>query len=300
MPIRIGTAERGGTFHGQGLALKTLLDRDPAVAPVDVVDSPGAASIENANRLHAGEIEFGFMAANWAPRARRGEAPFTTAIDLRMVAPMNAGPLFFVVRADSSLRSVDDLCGRRVAVGLEKSGMAQHAREIFGVLGLSFSEVTPVYLDFAAGAAALVERTVDAQLQCPIPNQVMTELDRRIDIRVLDYAPGQLDAILAAVPYYRRAVMTRGALCGLVADSAQVGVLNVLTTHGRVDDTRVEAVARAILAGAEELGHLDPLFRGLADLFAPLRSDGPAALEPGGVPLHPGALAAYRAAGLIA
>jgi len=41
------------------------------------------------------------------------------------------------------------------------------------------------------------------------------------------------------------------------------------------------------------------LFVGLSDLFAPLRSRGPAALEYGGVPLHPGALRAYREAGLV-
>ncbi len=299
MPVRIGTAERGGTFHSQGLALKTVLDRDPALAPVEVCCSPGAASIENANRLHAGEVEFGFMAANWTPRALRGEVPFTHPISLRMVAPMNAGPLFFVARADSALRSIDDLCGRRVVVGPEKSGMTQHAHTIFGILGMSFTEFTPVYLDFEAGAAALADRTVDAPLPCPIPNQVMTELDRRVELRVLDYAPAQIDAVLAAVPYYRRVVMRRGALRALAAESAQIGVLNVLVTHARVDAAAVEAVARGVVAGADELARLNALFRGLGDLFEPLRSRGVSALEPGGVPLHPGAVAAYRAAGFL-
>jgi hypothetical protein len=41
------------------------------------------------------------------------------------------------------------------------------------------------------------------------------------------------------------------------------------------------------------------LFDGLAGLFEPPRSEGARALEFGGVALHPGALAAYRAAGLF-
>jgi hypothetical protein len=45
---------------------------------------------------------------------------------------------------------------------------------------------------------------------------------------------------------------------------------------------------------------LNALFDGLAALFEPLRSDGASALEFGGVALHPGALAAYRTAGLLA
>ena len=94
--VRIGTAEPDSTFLGQGLALKTVLDRVPALAPVEVSTS-AHASVENANRLEADDIDFGFMASNWIGRARNGEAPFTQHIALRMVAPMNAGPLFFFI-----------------------------------------------------------------------------------------------------------------------------------------------------------------------------------------------------------
>ena len=128
---------------------------------------------------------------------------------------MNAGPLFFITLAQSPVRSMADLRGRRVALGKRTSGMVQHAHVIFGVLGLSFTEITPVYLDFAEGARALAAGEVDVQFQCPIPNKVMTDLASRVALRVLPYAPGQLDAVMAAVPYYRRCVMRRGAIRGL-------------------------------------------------------------------------------------
>jgi uncharacterized protein len=296
--VRIGTAERDSTFLGQGLALKTVLDRNPALAPVDVSTS-AHASVENANRLQAGDINFGFMASNWIGRAKNGEAPFTRAIDLRMVAPMNAGPLFFIARADSALRTVRDLRGRRLVVGPEKSGMAQHARVILGKLGL-YDDVTPVFLDFAAGADALARGEVDAQLQCPIPNKVMTELAARLLIRVLPYAADDLDTVLRAVPFYRRTVMRQGAIRGLDADVAQAAVVNVLVSHGRVAEDRVRDVASAILAARDELPRLNALFEGLLELFEPLRAEGAHAFEFGGVALHPGAISAYRTAGLLA
>ena len=112
MTIRIGTSERDGTFYSQGRALKTLFERRPALAPVEVMECK-AASTENANRLHAGEIEFGFMASNWIGRAKNGETPFERPIDLAMAAPMNAGPLFFIVRAQSPIHSFSDLRGRQ-------------------------------------------------------------------------------------------------------------------------------------------------------------------------------------------
>jgi hypothetical protein len=299
MPIRIGTSECDGTFHGQGQALKTVLQRRPALAAVEVLVS-NSASIENATRLHAGEIEFGFMASNWVGRANKGQAPFTQPIELAMAAPMNAGPLFFIVLAQSPIRSFADLRGRRIAVGPRTSGMVQHAHGLFAALGMSFSDFSPAYLDFAAGAAALAAGEVDAQFQCPIPNAVMTELAQRAALRVLPYGPGELEKVMAAVPYYRRTVMRKGAIRGLASDLPQVAVVNVLVTHARVPEQVVREAVAAIVTGCGELARLNPLFAGLDDLLQPLRSQGRAALEFGGVPLHPGALRAYRELGLLA
>ena len=298
MKIRIGTSERDGTFHSQGLALKTICERRPQLASVEVLESR-SASVDNANRLQAGEIEFGFMASNWIGRAKTAEAPFAHPIDLRMAAPMNAGPLFFIARVGAPIRTVTDLRGKRVAVGLRTSGMVQHAHAIFGALGLRFSDFTPVYLDFAAGADALAAGEVDAQFQCPIPNKVMTDLAERVALRVIPYRPGEIETVMRAVPYYRATVMRRHAIRGLDEDVAQVAVVNVLVTHARVGEPMVHDVVAAVIAGAGELGEINPLFSGLQDLLRPLRARGPAALEFAGVPLHAGALQAYREAGLL-
>jgi TRAP transporter TAXI family solute receptor len=298
MTIRIGTSERGGTFYSQGSALKTIFERQPELAPVELVESK-SASTENAGRLEADKIEFGFMASNWIGRARNGEAPFGKPMDLAMAAPMNAGPLFFVVRAESPIRSFSDLRARRIAVGPRTSGMVQHAHCIFGALGMSFSDFEPIYLDFAAGAEALAAGDVDAQLQCPIPNAVMTNLARRVGLRILPYERDELEKVMQAVPYYRRTVMRKGAIRGLDADSPQVAVVNVLVSHRRVPEATVCAAVEAIVASWDELGRLNPLFLDMGELFQPLRSQGAAALEFGGVTLHAGAVRAYRKTGLL-
>jgi TRAP transporter TAXI family solute receptor len=298
MIIRIGTSERDGTFHSQGLALKTICAPCAELAGVEVLESK-SASVDNANRLHVGEIEFGFLASNWIGRARTGQPPFARPIDLRMAAPMNAGPLFFIARADAPVRTIDDLRGKRVSVGLQTSGMVQHVHAILGALGIRFADFAPHYLDFAAGADALAAGEVDAQFQCPIPNKVMTDLAARVDLQVIPYAGGQIETVIRAVPHYRATVMRQGAIRGLDADVAQLAVVNVLVTHARVPASTVCRMVEAVIAGTDELTDLNPLFAGLRDLWQPLRKEGAAALEFGGVPLHPGALQAYREAGLL-
>ena len=296
--MRIGTAEPVSTFLTQGQALAAVLPRHGAKGPYEVLVSP-AASIDNANRLHRGEIELGFMAANWIGRAKRGDAPFAAPIDLRMVAPMNLGPLFFIARADSGIATFDDLAGKRVSVGPAGSGMTQHAHTMLQALGHTIERIKPVHLSFADGARALAAGEIDAQLQCPIPNTVMTQLDAGVALRVLRYTDAQLQTMLGKVSFYRRAVMRKGALRALQEDVPQPGVLNVLVCHARAGEAAIADVTRAIVAGAAELGQANGLFLGLIDLFQPLKTQGATALEPGGVSLHPGARQGYVAAGLL-
>jgi TRAP-type uncharacterized transport system substrate-binding protein len=94
--------------------------------------------------------------------------------------------------------------------------------------------------------------------------------------------------------------MRAGTLRGLDVDVAQPAVVNVLATHARVDDAPVHHVVRAVIGHAVELARLNALYTGLDELIRDLASGGQAQLEFGAVPLHPGALRAYREAGLLA
>lgn len=293
--LRLGTSEIGGTFHMQGEAVADYLraSYDVSVHPFD------GSSVSCARGLHADVLDIGFSASNWVGRALRGEAPFEEPIDIRMVAPANVGPMFFVVRADSDLYQIDDMRGRRVSVNVSNSGMFQHICTIFGVLGITFDDFEPHYLGFADGAAALRAGDIDAQWQCPIPNPVMTGLASSTAVRVLDYAPGQLETLLDAVEYYRRAVMEKDCFPGVGKDTAQTGVLNVITTHARVGEQLVYDWASAMARNAEALGRTLPLYKGLSSLLSEMKTGGAAVFEPGGVKMHPGAIQAYKDAGLL-
>jgi len=298
MAVRMGTSEQGGTFYTQGLAMAELFNRDRAGDERCTVETTDA-SIHNAEQLDRGELEFGFMASNWIGRAKNAVAPFTKPIAVRMVAPANAGPMCFIKLTDSPVQSVADFKGKRIAVGTKGSGMEQHIHTIFGVLGIPFDSFTPVHVSFADGADALIAGEIDVQFHPPIPNKVLTDLSQRGDIRVVPFGPGQLDKVLAQVPFYRPVVIEKNAFRGVVENVTQVGVINVLVTHERIPENVVHDMAKAIVDNLDKLPEMNPLFRGLKKLFEPLRTVGAAAFEFGGVPLHPGAIKAYRETGWL-
>ncbi len=299
MTIRIGASEVGGTFYTQALALKDVFRRARALPSADVVESQVGASIENAIRLDTGELDFAFVSAPWVAAASKGVAPFSRAIDLKTVAPMNLGPNFFVVRADSNLHNVGDLRGKKLAIGLKTGGMMPHANAVLKAIGLGLNDVHRVYVDFAEGAQMLMSGEVDAQYQRPIPNRVMTELSEQIQVRVLRYGPKQIEAALEAIPYDRATLMRKGAVRGLDEDILQLGVLNLLVAHARADEGTVRLVAQTVIENTIELGVLVPLFAGLRELMDMTRKERCASLEFDGVTLHPGAVRAYADAGFI-
>ncbi len=295
--VRIGTSEKGGTFWSQGEAVACLLRRSHGF-DCQVLDA-AEASIENARKLEEDRLDFGFMASNWIGRARNAEPPFEKPVDIRMVAPANSGAMFFIVREDSSLQTIRDMIGRRVSIGPRGSGMVQHVHTIFGTLGIGLDEFEPVYLSFAEGGTALEAGDVDGQWQCPYPNPVMRDISERFAVRVLDYDPADLDKVLGAVDVYRPSIMAKGTFRGIARDTRQLAVVNVIAAHARTDAETVRKFVSTMLDNLDELAAANPLFRGLGDLFEPLRKDGVAALEFGGVPLHAGAVRACRDAGYI-
>ena len=298
MMIRIGTAELSGTFYTQGQAVAELFNRDRVESDSCVVQT-SEASIHNAELLDHGDLEFGFMASNWIGRAKSGTAPFTKRIDLRMVAPANAGPMCFVRLANAPIQSAADFKGKRIAIGTKGSGMEQHVHTIFDVLGIWFDSFTPVHLNFTDGADALINGKIDVQFHPPIPNKVLTDLSQRADIRVISFDADQLEKLFTQVPFYRPVVVEKNAFRGVVEDVTQIGVINVIVTHERIPERIVHGMAKAIANNLETLPQMNPLFKGLKNLFEPLRGQGTAAFEFGGVPLHPGALKAYEEAGWL-
>ena len=80
--IRIGTSEAGGTFHTQGLAIAEIAAAAGVTDTIEVSTS-ASASVGNARKLDAGDLDFGFMASNWIGRPgtprRRSRSPSRSA-----------------------------------------------------------------------------------------------------------------------------------------------------------------------------------------------------------------------------
>jgi TRAP transporter TAXI family solute receptor len=298
MKIRIASSDPLSTFYTQAGLLADLLRKSGVIEEAEVVPTTG--SVINAEMTARGDSALGFMASNWVPRAVAGGDPFTAPVDVAIVTPLNAGPLFFVAPASSKLTSVRELKGKPIAVGHANSGMAQHANNIVRGFGWQGDDVQFAHISTFDGGTALIDGSVAAQLSAPIPSTHFDDLQARLDIKVLDFDPADIANLCKAHPFYSTAVVPAEEVKGLRADVPALAVLNVIVAAGHADDDFVFNVVRAYINGAKELERANALFRGLPAILARARTDGVAALAPGGAPFHPVAARAFREAGLLA
>lgn len=296
--VRIASSDLLSTFYEQAKALGRILVEEGIARDAEVIPTTG--SVMNAEMVARGDADLGFMASNWVPRAVQGTSPFSAPVGVAIAAPLNAGPLFFVVKADSPLTSVSQLRGRKVAVGHRDSGMAQHALNMVRVFGWGEDGMDFAFISTFDGGNALADGDVDAQFQAPIPSTHFTALCERTPIKVLAYDNGEIEAACEEIPFYSPAVVPGEFVPGQQGDIAAIGVLNVIVGASEGDADFITRAISAYIRRAGDLERMNPLFRGLEGLLARAQSQGEDALAPGDAPLHPAGAAAFRAAGLLA
>jgi len=115
-------------------------------------------SLGNIRLLAGGSAQFALVQSDIAIAALHGRGRFGGAAqpDLRAVASLFPEAVQLVVRADGPIRSISDLKGQRVDVGLERSGTRANALAILTAHGVPFDTLAGTSGSTLADAAALL------------------------------------------------------------------------------------------------------------------------------------------------
>lgn len=277
--VRLAAGQRGGLY----LAFAELLAariraRYPGVG-VEVV--PTAGSVDNLALLRAGEVDMGLALADVAEQDRAvgpdGTAP-------QAVARVYENYLQVVVRDSAAVYQLTDLQGLRVSIGAAGTGAAVTSQVLIDTADLT-DRIPTLRYRLQEGLSRLADGTLDAMVWSGgVPTPAIAELDVTLPLRMLDLRQ-QAAAMTAGsgYPYVVRTVPTVGyAPPGI----RSIGVPDLLLCH---QDTAADLVAAVVDVLATEAPQLVPPYvRGLQYL------DAPSLIQTGLIPLHPGAVGAYR------
>ena len=148
--ITVLTGGTSGVYYPMGVALSQIYAK--AMPDAKCTVQATKASAENLNLLQAGRGEVAFTLGDSLSDAWRGnaDAGFKTPLKkLRGIAGMYPNYIQIVASADSGVKTLADLKGKRISVGAPKSGTELNARAIFKAAGLTYADFAKVeYLPF--------------------------------------------------------------------------------------------------------------------------------------------------------
>ncbi|HOL36803.1 MAG TPA: TAXI family TRAP transporter solute-binding subunit [Rubrivivax sp.] len=289
--INVLTGGTSGVYYPLGVALAGAIGK--ALPTAKVAAQSTKASVENLNLLQAGRGELAFTLGDSLSDAWKGneEAGFKAPLDkLRGVAAIYPNYIQIVARADTGIKTLADLKGKKISVGAPRSGTELNARAILGAAGLTYKDFAKVeYLPFGESVELMKNRQLDVTLQSAgLGVASLRDLATAMDVVVV---PVPADVIKKVNdPAYLPATVPANTYRGQSSDVATAAVQNYLVTHEGVPADIVYTMTKTLWSGLDALVAAHSAAK-------QIRLDH--ALEGMPVPLHPGAERYYREVGLL-
>ncbi|HYF07590.1 MAG TPA: TAXI family TRAP transporter solute-binding subunit [Acetobacteraceae bacterium] len=307
--FRIGTGAAGGTYYPIGGILANAISCPPGapcgegggtagVPGMVAVAQATQGSLQNANLIHSGNAESGFVQSDVAHWAYTGTGLYEgrpRAERLRFLAHLFPEHIHAIVRRDSPIRSLDELRGRRVALGLQASGARIGAEMILDAHGLRATrDFRAEYLSTQQAVERLQDNNLDAGLTVTgYPASAITEFCSRTGCRLLPITGANAQRVMDRAPFYGVGTIPRTAYEGLEGDVPTLTVGALWLVRDSVPEETVYRITRALWSDVTR-GLLD---RGHAKGREIVRDN--ALTGRGEVPFHPGAERYYRETGLL-
>lgn len=275
--LRIGTASLGGAYYPMGQALANNINNfAEGYTMLPIVTGGGA---ENPRLVASGEVEVAIAPASLGFFAHEGRGPYPDPLPIRAIGTLHSSILHMVTLPGSGIESIEDLAGRRVAVGPAGGGTLNIMRDIFAVHDMTMEDITPSFLSYADGFSQLADGSVDASFALAgFPTSAVVQAGATNELQFIELSGEMMASLLENYPYYSNVTVPADAY-STDAPITVVGSANMLIAHADMDEELAFTIAEAVY------GHLDALVaeNALASGIVAERSlDLP-------IPLHPGA-----------
>ncbi|MDX1434318.1 MAG: TAXI family TRAP transporter solute-binding subunit [Gammaproteobacteria bacterium] len=294
--VTIAGGRHGGVYLHTGRAICRFVNASRARHQLRCLARSSADPVSAVRALHEGERSYALVPSDVLYDAYAGRDRFADSgpwRNLRRVLALQDEPLVVLARAQSGVRRLEDLRGRRVNLGVEGGSDRELVEELLAALGLSDADLAPsASLDAERAVAALCAGELDAAFfRVDHPTGWAEEAIRRCGARLVPMTGPAVDTLIASDPSVVRAIIEGGTYPGEQADVPVIALeTNLVTTADRPDD-EVYEVASAVGENLQSLSRLHRSLDGLVqEDLVDTRLD---------IPLHPGAERYLREAGLV-
>ncbi|HSX70028.1 MAG TPA: TAXI family TRAP transporter solute-binding subunit [Pseudomonas sp.] len=289
--INVLTGGTSGVYYPIGVALSQLYGSGIEGSKTSVQATK--ASVENLNLLQAGRGELAFALGDSVSDAWNGveEAGFKAPLKkLRAIAGTYPNYIQIVASAESGIKTLADLKGKRISVGAPKSGTELNARAIFKAAGLTYEDMGEVqFLPYAESVELIKNRQLDATLQSSgLGMAAIRDLASTMPISFVAI-PGEVASKIGNAAY-QPASIPANTYDGQTEAVPTVAITNLLVSHDKVSDEVAYQMTKLMF---DNLGKLANAHSAAKDI----KLEGAAKNLP--IPLHPGAERYYKEVGAL-
>ena len=294
--ITIGTGGVTGVYYPTGGSICRLVNKGRKQHGVPCSVESTAGSVYNINTIRAGDLDMGVAQSDWQYHAYNGTSKFKDAgafKELRAVFSVHPEPFTVVARADSGIKNLEDLEGKRVNIGNPGSGQRGTMEVLMKAMGWDKSTFSLASeLKSAEQSKALCDNKIDAMVfTVGHPSGSIKEATTTCESVLVNITGPVVDKLVADNDYYRKAVIPGGMYRGNPDDTTTFGVGATFVSSTATSADTVYIVVKSVFENMDSFRKLHPAFANLNT--AEMVKDGLSA------PLHDGAAKYYKEAGLI-
>ncbi|MBJ7539579.1 TAXI family TRAP transporter solute-binding subunit [Marinomonas transparens] len=294
--ITIGTGGVTGVYYPTGGSICRLVNASRKEHGIRCSVESTGGSIYNINTIREGELDMGVAQSDWQYHAYNGTSKFADRgafKDLRAVFSIHPEPFTVVARADSGIKSFDDLKGKRVNVGNAGSGQRGTIEVLMKQYGWTMNDFALASeLKASEQSKALCDNKIDAMVYVVgHPSGSIKEATTSCDSVIVEVSGKEVNALVNDNSFYRTAMIPGGMYTGSPNDVKTFGVGATFVSSAKVSDDLIYNVVKAVFENFDTFKKLHPAFAHLKK--EEMVKDGLSA------PLHPGAVKYYKEAGLM-
>ena len=255
--ISIGTGGTGGLFYVIGAGMADVLNKNmsDASARAEVT----GASVENIRRVAAGQMTFGFSSSSTLYEAKAGEGPFKDgAQPVAAMAYLYPAVLQIATIADTGIKTMADLAGKRINLGPPGSNSAVLAQRLLEAYGV-FDPGNAQFLSYTEGANALMNGTLDAiVVLAGAPTAALIDLDAQRDMVLLSIDEEKVKGMLEQYPFYQSYEIKAGTYPDQTAAVTVINDPATLFVKADADEKLVNTITKTLFEHLQELGEVHP------------------------------------------
>ena len=251
--VTIGTGGSSGPYNIIGSSLANIYSDEYGV---NSKSQATGASVENINLMKEDKLQMAFVMSDVLTEAVEGTGNFSEKVEnVAQVATLYPNFVQIVTTEGSGIETIEDLVGKRVAVGDQNSGVEVNARNLLAGHDISYDDITVDYLGYAEAADGLRSGSIDAAfLTSGLPNASVLELAKTIDLKLVSVDPAKIEEIAKDQPYFVALDIPEGTYDNEEAVPT-AAIMNALIVNSDLSEDDVYALTKTFFDSLDTLGN---------------------------------------------